>query len=129
MVDPPDPFGLDVFEDDLQVPGLLMVLAEPAARYTVYYLFEETSDSVDHLADVVTGWMNASTGVIATRSDRDRVHLQLYHVYLPTLDSLDVLDFDADSLTVTMDPTSPTMEAFLRQIRHLDRSADIKDPF
>lgn len=129
MVDPPDPFGLDEFEGELPVRDLLMTLAKPLARYTVYYLFEETSDSLDQLADVVTGWVNASTGVIATRSDRDRTRMLLYHVYLPTLDSLDVLQFDADSRTIAMDNTSPTMESFIEQIRHLDRSASGEDLF
>lgn len=104
-------------------------MADPISRYTVYYLFEETSDSLDHLSDVVTGWTNASTGLIATRSDRDRIQMLLYHVYLPTLDSLDVVRFDADSRTITMDNASPTMESFIQQLRQLDRSASGDDPF
>lgn len=123
MVDPPDPYELNEFEDELPVRALLMTLAEPLSRYTVYHLFEANSDSLAHLSDVVTGWTNASTGRIATRSDRDRTRMLLYHVYLPTLDSLDVLQFDAGNRTVAMDKTSPTMEAFIKQIRHLDRSA------
>ncbi len=124
MGDPPNPIRLNEFEDKLPIRDLLMTLTKPRARYSVYYLYEVKSDSLDHLADIVTGWMNASTGMIATRSDRDRTRMLLYHVHLPTLDSLDVLQFDPANRTVTMDDISPIMESFIDQIRRLNRLDD-----
>lgn len=122
MVDGPDPFEIDAFEAELPVRDLLVALNDPLARRAVYYLYEETDDTVDHLADVVTGWTNASTGTIATRTDRDRTRLLLYHVHLPMLDSVDVLQFHPVDRTVTMDGVSPAMESFLERIRGLDRT-------
>lgn len=129
MTEPPIPFALNEFEDELPVRDLLMTLTEPRARYAVYYLSDETSDSVTHLADVVTGWVNASTGMVATRADRDRTRMLLYHVDLPTLDSLDVLQFDPANRTVTMEKISPTMESFIDQIRRLYRTDGDEDLF
>lgn len=52
----------------------------------------------------------------------------LYHVHLPTLDSLDVLQFNDANLTVTMD-NIPTIESFIDRIRRLNRRDGGEDLF
>lgn len=122
MTDHPDYSTFDEFEDELPVRALLETLSDPFARYTVYYLYEETTASLDTLADAIIGWVNSNTGQIATRSDRDRARLLLYHVHLPMLDSLDAVQFDAENRTVIMKNVSPTMESFIEWLRHLDQT-------
>lgn len=122
MTDRPDVSVLDEVDDDLPVRALMQAFADPVARYTVYYLLERQTVSVDRLAEVVVGWLNADTGSVATRSDRDRTRTMLYHVHLPVLDSLGVVEFDSDDRTVATAEASPSMESFVDWVRRLDRA-------
>lgn len=122
MTERPDVSALDEVDDDLSVRALMHAFADPVARYTVYYLREEPTLSVDRLAEVVVGWLNADTGSVATRSDRDRMRTMLYHVHLPVLDSLGVVEFDPDDRTVATAETSPGMASFVDWVRRLDRA-------
>lgn len=122
MTDRPDVSVLDEVDDDLPVRALMQAFADPFARFTVYYLLERQTVSVDRLAEVVVAWLNADTGSVATRSDRDRMRTILYHVHLPVLDSLGVVEFDPDDRTVAMADTSPSMESFVDWVRRLDRA-------
>lgn len=124
MIDPSDFSALDEFETELPLTRLLTAFSDPLARYTVYYVSEESSVSLDRLADVMTGWTNAHTGELATQADRDRTRLLLYHVHLPLLDSLDVLQFDADARMIRINEHSTPMESFIGWVRGLEWETD-----
>jgi hypothetical protein len=71
MIEPSDFTNLEEFEKYLPIAELLAVLRDPMARVAVYYICQESRVSLDHLADVVTGWTNASSGTLASSDDRE----------------------------------------------------------
>lgn len=124
MTDVPDCRAL-ADQDGLPVEELVRTFSDPVARYAVSYLASVESASLDELADVVTGWANAESDGVASATDRDRLRLELYHVYLPKLADLDVVAFDPDDRTATIVAPSDTTEGLLRCVRnagleHLD---------
>lgn len=124
MIDPSDLTDLDEFENDLPITALMTAMGDPMARYTVYYVSQESQVSLDLLADVVTGWTNAGSGTLASRGDRNRTRLLLYHVHLPVLDTLGVVTFDADARTVQAATHSPPLKSFLEWLKGLEQSRD-----
>lgn len=113
MPDPPDPFDGAEFAAEQPDWELLASVADPISRYTLAYLRREGSATLDTIATVVTGWTNASTGQIATTADRDRVRTALYHVHLPKLAAVGLVEFDPVAKTASMREPSPSTRAFL----------------
>lgn len=119
MTDVPD-CGALTDQDGLPVEDLVRAFSDPIARHTVSYLTTVETASLEELADVVTGWVNAESDGVASATDRDRLRLELYHVYLPKLADLDVVAFDPDDRTATIAVSSATMEGLLRCVGNSD---------
>ncbi|MFB6129280.1 MAG: hypothetical protein ABEJ28_00470 [Salinigranum sp.] len=125
-----EPFGVDLsklaeLEDQLPLDAVFGALSDPIARYALYYLVAEESASLDGLADVVAGWMNASDDAVATPADRDRVRLLLFHVHLPKLDDAELLRFDPGAKEATAVDLPEEFLAMLERLRRIDeRSRD-----
>jgi hypothetical protein len=48
----------------------------------------------------------------------------LYHVHLPRLESLEVVDFDADARTVQIASHPPLLKSFIEWLRSLEQSSE-----
>lgn len=112
MTDSP-PFEEVRTPDGIPVGELVRAMGDPPARYAAAYLAEVESASLAELADVVTGWVNAESGEIASRTDRDRIRIHLYHVALPRLSELDVVAFDPHEKTASIEAPRETILAVL----------------
>jgi hypothetical protein len=96
---------------DLDVSGVVLdlqpvfeVIAHPRRRYLVYTLSEETEWSLDDLATKLAAWeTDTSEENIATLT-RQELYTSLYHSHIPKLVDLDVIEFDADTETITPGP-------------------------
>ena len=119
MEDPPDLSGLSVAED-FPLDRILAVLSDPLAVYTVSALSVGERVPLTDLADLVTGWVYADASQAAGPADRDRIRLLLYHVYLPKLDALDIVEFDAEAQTVVLREQSADFETILEWAQGLD---------
>jgi hypothetical protein len=93
--------SLSALEDDIPLDEVFDLLSNNYARYTVYYLFDQPTSSLDQLADGVAGIRATATDTIVTPSEREKISISLYHNILPRLDDLDYVDFDSDETTVT----------------------------
>lgn len=110
----------------IPIADLVDLVADPVGRYALLYLAAEGSASLDELADVVTGWVYAGSGAVASPADRERVRVRLYHVTLPRLASLDVARFESEAETAAMDDPSEWMDRFLEWVRtaHVEDDGD-----
>lgn len=99
--------------EGIGIGDLVGATGDPRARYAAAYLAEVESASLTELADVVTGWVNAESGEIASRTDRDRTRVHLYHVALPRLADVDVVAFDPEEKTARLAAPRDTVLAVL----------------
>lgn len=110
-------FDVLVSREGIAIGDLVEVFSDPVARYAVVYLLEEETATLGELADVVTGWANADSGEVASRTDRDRVEVELYHLYLPKLAAMDVLEFDPDEKRAAIEASPETLAPLLEWVR------------
>jgi len=78
----------------------IRTLSDPLVRHTLRYIDDYPETTLDAVADAVAGFEAADTESIVTTSDRDRLHVRLYHVVLPRLDDEGFVDFDRAAGTV-----------------------------
>jgi hypothetical protein len=91
----------------------LDALADVQRRCVLYYLREHETASVDTLADVVTGWVHASTDGIVSADQHRRMQLELYHLHLPHLRSAGLLEYDAGAGQVELADYPPIVDDLL----------------
>lgn len=113
-----DRTGIDLgalreLEGEAPLDEMLSVLSDPHARYTLYYLSEESTVSLEELATVVTGLEAEAADDVATAGDEKAVRTRLYHLVLPNLDDHGYVAFDADEQTVTATETPTWVEPFV----------------
>ena len=77
--------SFDVLFHDALDDEVFRALSDVHRRIVVYYLLEVESTSLEELVDVVTGWLHAGDGRMATREDRARIERAFHHQHLPKL--------------------------------------------
>jgi hypothetical protein len=123
--DPSDDDPSDADSSNVDSPGVadavFRVLSDEHRRCALYYLLERESTTVEELATVVTGWMQARDDEIeiATLDDRDRVRIKLHHVHLPRIADERFVRYDYDSGAVALDDAPELLETLLeRSLAH-----------
>lgn len=87
-------FAGDVSDDVLRAMG------ERQCRYTLYYLLDNGTVSLDDLTDVLAGWIAATDRRVTTALDHHSLRISLFHTYLPKLSDSGLVDFDPEQETV-----------------------------
>ena len=95
---------------------LIYLLSDRYVRHTLYYLSDESTITLDRLADVVAGLEAAESDAITTPHDRRRIRIRLHHVVLPKLDAAGFLRFDAVDDTVSEIDIPPVVNSLLNAI-------------
>lgn len=93
---------LQALEGDAPLDELFEVLSDQQSRFTLYYLSETSSATLEEVAEAVTGFAAKTSETIATPADERVVRIELYHRVLPELDARGYVEFDADERTVTL---------------------------
>ncbi|ELZ13948.1 hypothetical protein C477_21370 [Haloterrigena salina JCM 13891] len=106
---------LEAMESDAVPDDLLGVLSDRYARYVLSHLSDESTVTLDALADTATGLKATETGSIATPGDRDEIRVRLYHLVLPKLDAAGYLEFDSETQTVERDEIPDVLRELLRK--------------
>lgn len=91
---------------------LFGALSQRYRRIVLYYLREHETATLDGLADLVTGWVEAGPGPDEP-VDHDGVLAELHHVHLPMLDEAQLIEYDADDGTVALRGYSAAAEEIL----------------
>lgn len=115
-VEPPD--GADALVD-----ATFAALSDVRRRHALYYLRERESTTLDELATVLTGWLNAleDESTVATPNDRERVRVGLHHAQLPTLSAAGFVRYDPDSGEVALADLPGFVELAIDRSLALDR--------
>ena len=80
------------------------VLSDARRRHALYYLRERESTTLDELATVLAGWLNAREdgAGVATPHDRECIRIGLHHGHLPDLSAAGFVHYEPDSGEVAL---------------------------
>lgn len=114
--EPPD-------DSDALVDATFAALCDPRRRHALYHLRERESATLDELATVLAGWLNAREDGegVATPEDRERVRIGLHHGQLPKLSAAGFVRYDADSGEVALADLPEFVEVAIEHSLALDR--------
>ncbi|WP_231188594.1 DUF7344 domain-containing protein [Haladaptatus sp. DYF46] len=94
---------LNVSESVLELQPTFAAIAHPRRRYLVYTLLEDTAWSLDDLATKLAAWETDTPEADIATLTHQEMYASLYHTHIPKLVDLDVIEFDADTETITPD--------------------------
>jgi len=90
-------------------------LSSRRRRRILAFLLNERECSRDELATVLAEWESTDMGSMSTRNDYDRIQLDLHHIQLPTLAENDLVAYDPERGTVTIEPLETETRALIRR--------------
>lgn len=96
--------SLGRYDDDVY-----RALADRARRRVLAYLLDERESTVDKLAAVLVGWDAVDRESTTTADERSDWGIRLYHLHLPLLADVGLVDFDADAGTVELADLDPAV--------------------
>ena len=99
--------------DRHRLTDLFSLLSDQYVRYTLAYVSGRQAITLNELTEFVTGREATDRGVIARRSDYERVRIRLYHVVLPRLDEAGYVEFDSQTCTITGVAIPPIVDRLL----------------
>lgn len=119
--DPPD-------DADALVDATFAALSDARCRHVFYYLRERESATLDELATVLAGWLNAREdgARVATPDDRERVQVGLHHGQLPNLSAAGFVRYDPDSGEVALADLPEFVEVAIDRSLAVDREREGK---
>lgn len=107
----------DLSSDDAETsPEVLddafLALRDRDRRYVCYFLLEHETASVSEVADVVTGWIHATTEGIIEPQCRNQRYLRLLHTHVPALVDAGLVSYDQDTETLSLSPCPEPIREF-----------------
>ena len=91
-------------ESILELQPVFEAIAHPRRRYLVYTLAEATEWSLEDLATKLAAWETDTAEANIATLTRQEMYTSLYHSHVPKLVDLDMIEFDADTETITPGP-------------------------
>ncbi|QLG27382.1 hypothetical protein HUG10_07395 [Halorarum halophilum] len=89
-------------------------------RYILYHLLEHESTEFDELVDVIAAIETGDTAAGSPDAVRTRIAVELYHVRLPKLDDLGLIEYDHDSGIIRYGNPPPYVEKVLHLTQDFD---------
>lgn len=97
------------------IDDAFLALRDRNRRYVCYFLLEYETASLSEVADVVSGWINATNGSVVEPRCRTQCYLDLRHVHVPTLVDVGVISYDETTGTLSLAPCpDPVRELAMR---------------
>ena len=100
---------------------LYRALSSRRRRRVLAFLLDRRECSADELATVLAGWASTDTGGISTSGDRKRILLDLHHTQLPMLAESELVVYDREQETVTIEDLEPDIRELIRRGVEADR--------
>lgn len=97
-------------------------LCSTQRRRLLYYLLDEEASSVGTIATVLTGWDTTETGAVMAPEDRRRHLIALKHNHLPRLAEADLIAYDPQNETVSIESLDPFVREIIRRSVESERS-------
>ncbi|PSQ45350.1 transcriptional regulator [Halobacteriales archaeon SW_6_65_15] len=116
--------GTDESDPSELADAVFRILSDEYRRCVLYYLLDRDAATVEELATVATGWVQAreSAVEIATPDDRERVRAALHHVHLPRIADAGFVRYDHNSGEVALERVPVVLESILEQSLAEDRT-------
>lgn len=90
------------------------VLSSPRRRYILYYLRRHGGEiSLSELATQAAAWEYETDPDDLTDQQEKRVYVSLYQTHIPKLNSLDLVEYDADRGVVSLTPRAKDLDQYL----------------
>lgn len=99
---------------------ILISLQVNRRRYLLYYLQEEDSCDLDDAAQHVAAWEQGCDLSDVPPKIHDRIQMELYHIHLPKLEQLNIIDYDKRSGGIRLRDPPDKLDAFLELARAED---------
>ncbi len=99
--------------DVLELEPVYEALGHSRRRYLCYTLFEDAAWSLTDLATKVAAWESDVPEHEVPADDREAVYVSLYHVHVPKLVDVGVIEFDETDETITKGPAAGRVLAAL----------------
>ncbi|WP_323191850.1 hypothetical protein [Halostella sp. PRR32] len=103
-------------------------LANEKRRFTLYYLRERPTTTVDELADVLATKALVDTPTLSLSGYRDEMLIRLDHVHLQKLEAMSLVTYDRETGRVTLAALPPVVESVLDHAMPMER-VDLADAF
>ncbi|MDJ1430539.1 hypothetical protein [Halostagnicola sp. A-GB9-2] len=97
------------------IDSVFDILQERDRRYVLYFLLEHDRVTVQDIANVVTGWVNANSSEMADKDDRDAIATDLRHRHLPVLIESSLVDYDRSTESVSLAPCPEPIRAIIER--------------
>jgi hypothetical protein len=102
--------------DVLELDPTYEALGHSRRRYLCYTLFEDAAWSLTDLATKVAAWESDVPEHEVSADDREAVYVSLYHVHVPKLVDVGVIEFDETDETITKGSTAGRVLAALEGV-------------
>ena len=117
MDEPPSSTDLD---------EVLRAISNRERRFSLYYLRERESTTVERLADVVATWLAVEDGTApADVEERDRLLRALRGTHLPELSAVGLLEYDREAGAVTLVPPCGVVDPLLETTASLEHATRV----
>ncbi|WP_254809555.1 DUF7344 domain-containing protein [Natronosalvus amylolyticus] len=105
---------LATLEREVSLDEITMALADVRVRYTLYYVDEEGTTTLDALTDFLTGIGASKSRSVHTSTDWEHIRTSLHHDVLPRLESLGFVVYEGETETVIATGWPPSVTRALQ---------------
>lgn len=99
---------------------ILISLQDTHRRYLLYYLQKEDPCNLDEAAGRVAAWDYECDPADVTAKTHDRTKAELYHIHLPKLADMNIIDYDERSGAIRLRDPPDKLDDFLALTRTED---------
>lgn len=106
------------YSTELDNSDILTILKNERRMMAVDVVNESTAGvSMSGLAEAIAA---AETGGDFTSADRKRVYISLYQVHIPKMDSMNIVDYDKDSDSITPTSNTKVLVEIMDAVQHIN---------
>lgn len=82
-------------------------------RYLLYYLQGEDPCDFDEAARQIAAWEYECEPVDVSTQVHDQIKFELYHIHIPKLENLDIIDYDDQAGAIRYDDPPESLDDFI----------------
>ncbi len=101
-------------DQDLSRDVVFQLLSSPRRRFVLYYLREHGGETeLEDLTRALAAWETGKPAADLGDDDEKRVYVSLYQTHVPKLEENGIVEYDADSTTVSLTDAADQVDRYL----------------